>query len=87
MSETESIEFDELPDSAFIRQDALMVVFPFSESQLWRMVRDGQFPRPVKMSPRVTAWKVRDVRVWLAERPLAGGKNPKKQQREQGAAA
>lgn len=43
------------------------VVLPFSASTLWRLVGDGSFPKPIKFSERVTAWRVGDVRRWLAE--------------------
>ena len=76
------VEFDDLTDSAFARQDVLLTILPFSASQLWRLVREDQFPKPVKLSERVTAWRVRDVRQWLASRPVAGGANPKKRKRK-----
>ncbi len=42
------------------------VPLPFSSPTLWRRVRDGSFPKPTKLSSRVTAWKVADVRAWIA---------------------
>ncbi|MFY7863877.1 helix-turn-helix transcriptional regulator [Roseateles sp.] len=29
------------------------------------MVKCGKFPKPLKLSSRVTAWKVGDVRAWI----------------------
>lgn len=40
-------------------------ILPFSSSTLWRMVKSGDFPAPVKLSERVTAWRVEDVRAWM----------------------
>jgi prophage regulatory protein len=66
--------FDTLPDSAFIRESQLVqsrkrpttpVPLPFSGPTLWRMVKSGKFPRPHKLSQRVTAWNVGDVRAWI----------------------
>lgn len=64
--------FDALPDSAHIRQSELIqsskspsAPLPFSHSTLWRKVKDGSFPAPVKLSDRVTAWQVGSVRSWL----------------------
>lgn len=42
-------------------------VVPFSSATLWRKVKAGQFPKPVKLSAGITAWRVQDVRQWLAE--------------------
>lgn len=35
-----------------------------SRSTLWRLVADGRFPRPVKLGPRITAWRSADVAAW-----------------------
>ncbi len=67
--------FDALPDGAFIREAQLVrspkhphapAPLPFSAPTLWRKVKAGTFPKPVKLSERVTAWKVADVRAWIA---------------------
>jgi predicted DNA-binding transcriptional regulator AlpA len=66
--------FDVLPDAAFIRESQLIydprrpefpAPLPFSAATLWRMVAAGSFPKPLKLSPRVTAWRVADVRMFL----------------------
>ena len=40
-------------------------ILPFSSPTLWRMVKAGKFPAPVKLSQRVTAWRVEDIREWM----------------------
>jgi predicted DNA-binding transcriptional regulator AlpA len=56
-----------LPASGYVRQHQLIgAVLPFSAATLWRRVADGSFPQPVKLSPRITAWRVEDVRAWMA---------------------
>ncbi len=55
--------FDNLPASGYIRQAQLIPdVVPFSSATLWRKCKAGQFPKPVKLSERVTAWRVGDIR-------------------------
>lgn len=66
-----AISFDDRPDSGFIRQPHVLEVVPVSPMTLWRFVQAGKFPAPVKLSERVTAWRVSDVRQWLANQ--AGG--------------
>jgi len=62
-----SRSFGELPATAYVRQAQLIPVpVPFSSATLWRRVKAGTFPRPVKLAERVTAWRVADVRRWLA---------------------
>jgi len=72
--------FDQLPDSAFVRESQLVqspkrpnstAPLPFSAPTLWRMVRDQRFPKPQKLSTRVTAWKVSQVREWMAAQAAA----------------
>ncbi len=41
---------------------------PFSSATLWRKVQAGEFPAPVKLSERVTAWRAADVLTWLQSR-------------------
>lgn len=57
--------FDNLPDSGFMRQPQVLAVVPFSSATLWRKCKAGQFPKPVKLSERVTAWRAGDVRLFL----------------------
>ena len=40
---------------------------PFSISTLWRKVKDGSYPRPIKVSEQITAWKVSDLQEWAAD--------------------
>lgn len=66
--------FDELPNSAFVREAQLVpspkrpgvpVPLPFSGPTLWRLIKKDAFPQPVKLSARVTAWQVGEVRAWI----------------------
>lgn len=58
--------FDSLPAGGYIRQAQLIPhVVPFSPATLWRKCKSKTFPSPVKLSDRVTAWRVGDVRKWL----------------------
>jgi prophage regulatory protein len=58
--------FGELPATGFVRQSQLIPgPLPFSSATLWRRVKAGTFPRPVKLSEGVTAWRVEAVRKWL----------------------
>jgi prophage regulatory protein len=52
-----------LPETGYIRQSRLIpAIFPFSSATLWRKVKAGTFPQPVKLGPRITAWRVEDIR-------------------------
>jgi prophage regulatory protein len=55
------------PQDAFVRQNKLLESLPFSAATLWRNVKNGSFPKPVKLSGRVTAWRVREVAEWTEQ--------------------
>lgn len=60
---------NDLPRCGFLRQSQLIPhLLPISAATLWRMVQNGRFPRPVKLGPRITAWRVEDVRRWTEAR-------------------
>jgi predicted DNA-binding transcriptional regulator AlpA len=35
---------------------------PVSKSTWWAGVKDGRFPKPVKLGTRISAWRVEDIR-------------------------
>lgn len=64
--------FDHLPDEGYVREAQLVqsaklpsAPIPFSAPTLWRKVKAGTFPKPVKLSARITAWRVADIREWM----------------------
>jgi prophage regulatory protein len=72
MSSLQDSNFDKLPEAGFVRQSQLIPgIVPISSATFWRMVKSKSFPAPVKLSGRVTAWRVADVRAWLESRKEA----------------
>nr|WP_297383454.1 AlpA family phage regulatory protein [uncultured Roseateles sp.] len=61
----------DLPATGFLRQPQVLAFVPISKSTLWRRIKARTFPLPLKLSPRVTVWRVEDVRNWIAQQ--AGG--------------
>lgn len=39
-----------------------------SKSTIYKLVKMGSFPQPVKLSVRATGWRVSDVEAWLMSR-------------------
>ncbi|WP_444633238.1 helix-turn-helix transcriptional regulator [Cupriavidus oxalaticus] len=57
-----------LPETGYVRQSQLIpAILPFSSATLWRKVKAGTFPKPVKLSERVTAWDASSIREYLAD--------------------
>jgi len=38
---------------------------PVSRSTWWAGVRTGRYPKPVKLGPRVTAWRIEDIQTLI----------------------
>jgi prophage regulatory protein len=51
--------YDILP---LMRVSQILRVVPISASGWWKGVRDGRYPKPMKLSARVTVWKGEDIR-------------------------
>ena len=44
---------------------AVPPLIPVSSSTWWAGVKSGRFPPPVKLGPRITAWRVEDIQVLI----------------------
>jgi len=65
-------DFDSLPDSGFVRLSAILAPqgpIPVSKSTWWLGVKSGRYPQPIKLGPRITAWRVSEIRA-LIERGI-----------------
>lgn len=63
---TELANFDALPDSAHVRLPTMQGLYGVSAASIWRGVRRGSIPTPIKLSERCTCWNVGLVRAALA---------------------
>ena len=58
----------ELPKTGFLRLPSVLAPLgpiPVSKSTWWAGIKAGRFPRPVKLGPRITAWRVEDIRALI----------------------
>lgn len=63
-----------IPTTGFLRlrqiigdaKRGLPTLIPVSKSTWWQGVKDGKFPAPVKLGPRMAAWRVEEIRALLA---------------------
>ena len=40
-------------------------ILPVNESTIWRWVKDGKFPKPMKLADKVTVWDAQEVDAWV----------------------
>lgn len=61
--------FDDLPAGGYVRLPQIVPkVIPVSLATWWRWVAQGKAPKSIKLSSRVTVWKVEDIRAFLKSR-------------------
>lgn len=60
------VEPDGLPAAGLVRLDQILAVVPIARSTFFLWVKQGKFPRPVKIGSRAVAWRVDDVRALMA---------------------
>jgi hypothetical protein len=61
-----------LPETGFLRlpqiigdkrtEPPIPPLIPVCKSSWWDGVRTGKYPKPLKLGPRTTVWKVADIR-------------------------
>jgi len=66
---------NKLPDAGYLRvwqiigdkkaNPPIPALIPVSPATWWNKVRSGEYPQPVKLGPRITAWKVSDIKKML----------------------
>ena len=65
----EFLNFDQLPDAAFVRLPVVRLLFGCSTSAVWRNSKSGHIPRPRKISENISGWNVGELRQALSNRP------------------
>jgi prophage regulatory protein len=57
--------FETLPDSAHVRLKTVCHLYAISPATVWRNVKNGNIPKPHKLTARTTVWNVAELRVAL----------------------
>jgi predicted DNA-binding transcriptional regulator AlpA len=60
-------DFDSLPDSAHVRIKVVAALNGIGPATVWRWVKSGRLPKPRKLGPNTTAWRVGELRRAAAE--------------------
>ena len=66
-----------LPEAGFLRLSQIIgnpeadppipPLIPVCKSVWWDGVKTGRFPKPIKIGPRTTAWRVEDIRILIEQ--------------------
>jgi len=62
----------QFPETGFVRLSQIIgnknnvppiaALIPVGKSTWWAGVKSGRFPQPIKLGPRITAWRAEDIR-------------------------
>ena len=56
-----------------LRRRQVEKITGMSRSSIYRLMQDGEFPRPVGIGPAAVRWKASDITAWMESRPVARG--------------
>ena len=54
-----------IPPCGFFRLPQVIALIPISKSAWWEGCRTGRYPKPVKLGPRTTVWRVEDIKAFI----------------------
>jgi prophage regulatory protein len=52
-----------------LRLPAVIEAVALKKSTIYRRLKNGSFPSPVKLGARAVAWRADDIQQWIASRP------------------
>ena len=56
---------------SFLRLPAVMAQVGYSKSRIYALVAKGQFPQPIRLGERASAWLKSEIDAWIAARVAA----------------
>ena len=65
----------ESPDR-LLRLAEVLTLTALARSSIYRKMRKGSFPEPLKVGVRAVRWRRSDIQAWLADCPRATGDTP-----------
>lgn len=57
----------------YLRREEVERLVGLGRSSLYRLMRQGAFPTPIRIGGRAVRWSERELEQWLAARPRATG--------------
>jgi predicted DNA-binding transcriptional regulator AlpA len=52
---------------SLLRLDQVLNLVPVSKSTWWAGCAEGKFPKPIKLTPRITVWRSSDINKFIQE--------------------
>ena len=61
------IEFD----SPYQTRNQLEKLFKVSPATIYRWIKEGNFPKPVRLGANMVRWKASDIETWIIQKEVA----------------
>jgi prophage regulatory protein len=65
----------QLPSTGYLRLKQILgtqksnpptpAIIPIGKTSWWQGIKEGKFPKPIKLGPRITVWRVEDIRALI----------------------
>jgi predicted DNA-binding transcriptional regulator AlpA len=65
LNANQNLNITTIPTTGFVRLSTILKVFPISKTTWWDGVKKGRFPKPVKLSSNITAWRACDIQMLI----------------------
>ena len=54
-----------LPETGFVRLPQVLAIIPISRSAWWAGIREGKFPKGIKLGSKTRVWRAEDIRALI----------------------
>jgi len=65
------LELESPIDRLLSYEDLRACGITYNRQHLWRLYRQGKFPKPIRLSAVRCAWRVSDIKAWIDARARA----------------
>ena len=62
-------------DERMLRRRSVERMTGLSKSTLYRLIKQGSFPPPLRLTAKAVRWRRDEINEWLSGRPRGGGQN------------
>ena len=61
----------ELLDESYKNRQDIEKRFKVSRATIYRWIKAGNFPKPVRLGPNMVRWKASDIKAWMIQKEVA----------------
>lgn len=55
-------------EERLIRLPEVMKMTSLARSTVWHLAKNGSFPQPIRLSPKITVWRAGEIQDWIKSR-------------------